>query len=221
MAREAVLGPAEVGANVTVTVRGVVVIVAVVGDTVNCEASGPPAVMLVMERVPVPVFEIVNVLKDVAPWTVLSIVSEVADRLIAGLPPVPDRGRLKTETPPLRMVSRSKKSPNEGGVNRTTTLVSRLGARVMDEVTDRAGRENAVVCVSMLSTRKFTALEFVIFTVSCLKLPTATLPKAMEVLETVWAAAKGTPTPRDTPAVTAREKNSLLNMAPISLLRRR
>ena len=60
-------------------------IVAVVGETENCAASAPPVLMPVMDRLALPVLEIVKVFCDKAPTAVLSIFSDVADRLMPGV----------------------------------------------------------------------------------------------------------------------------------------
>ncbi|OGG45371.1 MAG: hypothetical protein A3F84_27070 [Candidatus Handelsmanbacteria bacterium RIFCSPLOWO2_12_FULL_64_10] len=60
--READFGPADDGVNVTVTAwLPPAAIVAVVGDTVNCEESGPVTVIPVTDRLALPVLLIVNV----------------------------------------------------------------------------------------------------------------------------------------------------------------
>ncbi|OGG43595.1 MAG: hypothetical protein A3F84_24045 [Candidatus Handelsmanbacteria bacterium RIFCSPLOWO2_12_FULL_64_10] len=83
---EAVLSPAEVGANVTVIVTLCpAASVAVAGETVNCKASGPPTVISVTDMPVLPGFEIVNVFWEVEPTLVLSNVSEEAERVMPGL----------------------------------------------------------------------------------------------------------------------------------------
>lgn len=85
MDREVDFAPAETGANVTVIVwPPPEAIVAVVGDTVNCEASVPVNIIPATDKLALPVLLIVNVFCDVAPTFVLSIASEVVERLIAG-----------------------------------------------------------------------------------------------------------------------------------------
>ena len=60
--KEADFDPADEGVNVTVIVwLPPAAIVAVLGDTLNCEVSVPVAVMPEMERVALPVLLIVNV----------------------------------------------------------------------------------------------------------------------------------------------------------------
>ncbi|OGG43599.1 MAG: hypothetical protein A3F84_24065 [Candidatus Handelsmanbacteria bacterium RIFCSPLOWO2_12_FULL_64_10] len=91
---EADLAPAEVGANVTVTVCAgpPALTVKVVGLTVNCEASVPETVMPVTLRTELPVLETVKVAVPEDPTFVLSIAREITDSLINAKPtPVPDR----------------------------------------------------------------------------------------------------------------------------------
>jgi hypothetical protein len=84
MDREAVFGPAEVGAKVTVTVwaDAPALIVNEVGDTVNCKASVPVTAMEETVSGPVPGLETVKVFCEEAPKAVLFIAREATDRLI-------------------------------------------------------------------------------------------------------------------------------------------
>jgi hypothetical protein len=59
--------------------------VAVAGDKVNCEASIPPIVIPVIDRLPLPVFAIVNTFRENLPTFVVSNFSDEVDRLIDGL----------------------------------------------------------------------------------------------------------------------------------------
>ncbi|OGG45372.1 MAG: hypothetical protein A3F84_27075 [Candidatus Handelsmanbacteria bacterium RIFCSPLOWO2_12_FULL_64_10] len=92
--READFGPTDDGVNVTVIVRLFpAATVAVVGDTLNWSASVPVTVMPAIDKTPSPVLLTVNDFLDVASTFVLSIVREMADRLMDGKPtPIPLRG---------------------------------------------------------------------------------------------------------------------------------
>jgi hypothetical protein len=84
--READLEPAAEGLNVTVIVwLCPAAIVAVVGDTLNCEPSVPVTVMPDIVNAALPVLEIVNVAVPETPTFTLPAEREVVDSEMAGV----------------------------------------------------------------------------------------------------------------------------------------
>ncbi|OGG43827.1 MAG: hypothetical protein A3F84_20240 [Candidatus Handelsmanbacteria bacterium RIFCSPLOWO2_12_FULL_64_10] len=85
MDRVADFTPAEVGVNTTVTFReSPAGIVAVAGDTLNCEESLPVTVMPVTDRLAQPGLERIKVFCAVAPTFVLSKGKDEADSMRYG-----------------------------------------------------------------------------------------------------------------------------------------
>ena len=196
MDREADFDPAEEGLNVTVIVTPCPAdSVAVAGDTLNCEESVPVAVMLLTVRFPPPLLLIVNVFCDVDPTFVLSIASEMVDRLMTGA----DGGGAATPLPasatedglPVALWAIDKEaplSPAEVGVN-VTVIVWLPLAETVAVVGDTANIDASVPLTVIPVTFNVALPVLLIVNVFCDVDPTVVLSIASEVVESEIAGA--------------------------------
>jgi hypothetical protein len=189
---EAVLAPAEVGANVTVTVcaEAPALTVNEAGLTVNWDVSTPVFVMDETVSAAVPVLETVKVCVPDEPTLTFPKESEVEDSEMTGTgwTPVPDSDTVAGEVvfvAPCRIDTDPEAAPASVGVNVTVTVRLSPGARVWPVAGDAEKGVNALIVV----TERSPFPVFLTWNVCCDEDPTFTFPKEREAGVAVKAPA--------------------------------